>query len=131
MKLKMILLIATVVLTNACTSISKSTIETIAGLPTVQFGEAVPANGEYVLHFPAGSPIDTPVTFGGNLFTEDDTEQLRVTPKQDIYVYRDWLSFDKKTWFNQKEQLKMDLQLELPGYDHPEAGYLILRLNKK
>ncbi len=130
MKLKIILLITTVVLTNACTSMSMPTANTIAGLPTVKFGNAAPLNGEYVLYFPAGSPIDTQVTFGGNLFIKDDTKKLSVIPKQDIYVYKDWLSFDKKSWFNDKEKLKLNLKLALPGYEHPQSGHLILRLDK-
>lgn len=131
MKLKTIVLSSVILLSGGCASLDRPAEDEFASLSVIQFGNTVPADGKYILHFPQGVPIDTPVTFGGNLFKADDMKVLSVTPKQDIYVYKDWVSYDRKNWRNADETMQADLQVKLPGYEHPKTGYLNLRLDKK
>ncbi len=131
MKLKTLLFSSVLLLTGGCASIERPTADEFTRLPLIPFGNSVPADGEYILHFPHGIAIDTPVTFGGNLFIADDMKTLSVTPRQDIYVYKEWVSYDRKNWQLADDAMKADLQLKLPGYDHPQTGYLKLRLDSR
>ncbi|MEN8167637.1 MAG: hypothetical protein ABFR65_09210 [Pseudomonadota bacterium] len=131
MKLKTMVLSSVILFSGGCASLDRPAENEFASLPVIQFGNSVPTDGKYILHFPHGVPIDTPVTFGGNLFTADDAKVLTVTPKDDIYVYQEWVSYDRKNWHQADKTMKADLQLKLPGYYHPKAGYLDLRLDRK
>lgn len=131
MKLIIFILSTVILFSGGCASLDQPAEDEFASLPVVQFGDSVPVDGKYILHFPQGVPIDTPVTFGGNLFTGDDMKMLTVTPNEDIYVYKDWVSYDRKNWQDADKTMSTDLQLKLPGYDHPRTGYLNLRLDRK
>ncbi|MEN8177394.1 MAG: hypothetical protein ABFS39_02110 [Pseudomonadota bacterium] len=131
MKLKTVLLSSVILLASGCASIQQPSDAEFAALPVIQFGNTVPADGKYILHFPQDVAIDTPVTFGGNLFIADDVQTLTVTPKQDIYAYKEWVSYDRKHWRYADDAMQANLQLKLPGYDHPKTGYLTLRLERK
>ena len=129
MHVKQLTLIGLTLIFTSCASLDRPG-ETLGTLPTVKFGDKTPADGQYILHFPSGVPIDTPVSFGGNLFTAEDREILTVIPRQDLYVHKQWISHDRKTWHKAGEVLKTDLQVVLPGYHHPSTGYLNLRLDR-
>jgi len=116
---------------NGCATMGKPSQEEITSLPIIDYGAAVPENGNYVLRFPAGKPIPTPVSFTGNLFTAPDKKELSVAPATDIYTYKDWISFDGKEWHNAEEHLDLKVELELPGYYRPKPGYLKLNLDRK
>ncbi len=131
MKLTTILLSSVILLSGGCASLDQPADNELASLPLIKFGNSVPENGQYILHFPQDVPIGTPVTFGGNLFIADDVKTLTVTPKQDIYVYKDWVSYDRINWQSAEQVMQADLQLQLPGYDHPKTGYLNLQLDRK
>jgi hypothetical protein len=131
MKLIIFALSSVILFSGGCASLDRPAEDEFASLPVVQFGDSVPVDGKYILHFPPGVPIDTPVTFGGNLFTGDDMKVLTVTPIEDIYVYKEWVSYDRENWQDADKTMSTDLQLKLPGYNHPRAGYLNLRLDRK
>ncbi len=103
----------------------------ISALPVTSYGQPVSADGDYVLHFPAGVPISTPVVIGGNLFDASDEKLLTVTPVMDIYSYKDWVSFDGRHWLDARKALDLKLDLVLPGYRHSEAGHFNLMLNRR
>jgi hypothetical protein len=98
-------------------------------LPVVPFGQPVPADGDYVLHFPAGVAIATPVTFKGDLFERSASELVTVKPARDIYLHKQWLSYDGQHWMEANSSIDLDIQVVLPGYDHPDPGYIRLEMN--
>ena len=131
MKLKTLICSSVMLFVGGCASIERPSSAEFATLPLIPFGNSVPVDGEYILHFPQGITIDTPVTFGGNLFMADDMKTLTVKPRHDIYVYKDWVSYDRKNWQQGDDVMQADLQLKLPGYDYPKTGHLNLRLDRK
>lgn len=98
-------------------------------LPVVPYGQPVPENGEYVLHFPAGVSIETPVIFQGDLFQQASREVLIVKPARDIYLHKQWLSYDGKHWEDARKAIDLKGDVVLPSYDHPEPGYVLLEFN--
>lgn len=129
MNLKLTSILCPLLLVTGC-----ATLNPISGrlddLPIIPFGGETPTDGEFILHFPQAVPIETSITFAGNLFIASDVQTMQVRPKQDIYLYREWVSFDLQRWRNASETLHADLKMQLPGYDHPGPGYLHLRLDK-
>lgn len=102
---------------------------TLARLPMVNFGDPAPQGDDYILHFPAGKPIPTSVAISGNLFTKPAHETLTVTLNRDIYVYKDWISYDNQHWQQGRKAMAVKADIRLPGPKHPEPGYIRLQLD--
>ncbi len=104
------------------------TYEQLAKLPVIRFGEPVP-EGDYILMFPAGRPIIFAVSVEGSLFTKGDSMELAVIPAREFFVFRDWASLDGMKWVPRGELIKSDVQLKVPGYNHPLPGVLKIRMD--
>ena len=100
-------------------------------LPVVDFGQSVPAAGDYILHFPAGKAIATDVAIGGNLFSQPARQVLKVKLKRDLYSYKKWVSFDKQHWLPSRDALAFKLDIKIPSYKFPHPGYIRLDLSEK
>jgi len=131
MKHDLLTLSALCLVLGGCASVSVPDSAELDKLPVVQYGDPVPADGNYVLHFPAGVAIDTPVTFKGNLFEQAATADVSVKPVKDIYVHKQWLSYDGQHWMDANKAIDLKVQVVLPGYSHPEPGYVTLEMNAK
>jgi hypothetical protein len=116
-------------LLGGCASVSGPDTAALGRLPVVAYGQPVPTDSDYILHFPAGVPIDTPVTFKGTLFERAVSETLTVKPATDIYVNKQWVSFDGEHWMQADKAIDTQVQVVLPGYAHPEPGYVLLEMN--
>lgn len=114
---------------GGCASMSGPDTAELNKLPVVQYGQPVPADGNYVLHFPAGVAIDTPVTFKGNMFEREATADVSVKPVKDIYVHKQWLSYDGEHWMDANKAIDLKVQVVVPGYHRPEPGYVTLEMN--
>lgn len=131
MKLARILIAAaTCVAVTACAGLSPSAAE-IAKTPEIRFGQPLPKDENYVLLFPAGTPLPVSFTVGGNLFEQEQQATLHVTLKHDVYAYRQFASLDGKSWQPARELIKTQLQLEIPQKDGSHAGMLRLDMNQK
>ena len=110
-------------LVSGCASLSAPTPEEIARLPVVTYGEKAPADGDFVLRYPAASHLPIEVSVHGNLLAQSDRAELKVRLKQDVYLYRDQLSFDGKTWSRDKERVGGHFSISLPGFknNRPDA----------
>jgi hypothetical protein len=131
MKKRYLSLAGLVFIMSGCASMGQPDQASLAKLPVVDFGETVPADGNYVLHFPAGVGIETPVIFQGDLFEQAAQEQVTVKLAQDIYVHKQWMSYDGEHWVDARSALDLQVKVVLPGYAHPEPGHVILEMNKK
>lgn len=130
--MKRIAMLAAMVLTiSGCASMPDLSPEDLARLPMVTFGEPVPKDKAYVLYFPAGKPISSTVSVSGNLFERDASQNITVALRKDIYAYKDWISFDRKTWLNGRKALETKLSIQLPGYAHPEPGFIRIEMDEK
>jgi len=116
---------------GGCASLQKPTTETLGAIPVVQFGEAVPAGGDFILHFPAGKPIPVVATIKGSAFSQEAESTLNVTLKQDIYAYKQWVSFDRKTWQRGDDALGFNVEIKIPSPEHPKPGLMRLQVDLK
>jgi hypothetical protein len=103
----------------------------LAGLPVVEFGQAVPRSGDFILHFPAGKDIPTDVAISGDIFQQPAQQVLTVKLKRDIYSYKQWMSYDKQHWLDGRDALGVKLDIKIPGYTYPKPGHIKLDLFEK
>ena len=124
------LLVASALLLAGCASMQPSA-EELSKLPVVQFGEPVPAGGDYVLFFPANKPIPTNVSIKGSIFAREAEQRMDVTLRKGIYVYKNWVSYDRVTWRNGQEAIKTDIRVVLPSHAHPEPGFMRVQMDEQ
>lgn len=128
-KSSLIIAIVCVALT-ACASFPPSSAE-IAKAPQIRFGQPLPTEGNYVLIFPAGTPLPVSLVVGGNLFEQEQQATLHVILKRDVYVFGRFASFDGKNWSRGYKLIKSDLKLEIPQKEGSNAGLLRLDMNQE
>lgn len=116
---------------GGCAGLQKPTTAALDAVPVVQFGQAVPANGDFILHFPAGKPIPVVATVKGSAFSRDAESTLNVTLKSDIYAYRQWVSFDRKTWRHSDDVLDFNVDIKIPSPLYPKPGLITLQVDLK
>ena len=114
---------------SGCATLQKPSQEMFTNLPIITFGESVPSDGKFILHFPAGKPIPTKVSIIGNLFEQTAEEVLYVTLRDEIYTHKDWISFDRNTWLKGKDVIDTKLEIKIPGYDYPNPGFIKLQMD--
>lgn len=102
-------------LLSACAGLGGASPEEIARLPIVVYGQPAPANTEFVLHYPAGADLPVIAKITGDLFAKTDETTLKVRLKQDIYRYRNQVSFDGKTWAAGTDKVGGNFWFTLPG----------------
>jgi hypothetical protein len=130
--MKRIYMLAVVLLAvSGCASVPDLSPEDLARLPVVAFGEPVPKDKAFILHFPAGQPISTAVTISGNLFEREARQNLTVALRKDIYTYKEWISFDRKIWVDGRKAIVLKVGIQSPGYDHPEPGFVRIEMDEK
>mgnify|MGYP001572869096 CR=1 FL=1 len=120
---------AALALTSGCASLGVPPADRIARLPVVTFPEP-PATSEFVLKLPAGQPIPTHVSITGSALASTARHTLDVTLPKDLYVYRDWVSDDGRTWRRSRSELSFRMALHLPSTEWPRAGELSLMIDR-
>src|SRR5262249_2259438 len=121
---------ACALLLGGCASVPPSA-EELNRLPVVQFGEPVPAGGDYILFFPADKPIPVDVAVRGSIFAREAEERLCVGRRKGIYSYKNWVSSDRVTWRKGQEAIKTDIRIVLPSHAHPEAGSMKVQMDEQ
>ena len=104
--------------------------ERLATLPVVKLGDTPPA-GDFVLRLPGGEPILARTDIVGTLFAQEGTGTVEVRLKHDLYLYKQWLSYDRVHWEPANRRVVASLKVTLPSTDHPEPGVITLRLDEK
>ncbi|MBB6133233.1 hypothetical protein HD842_001344 [Massilia aurea] len=79
----------------------------ISALPVVKMGTPPLGEGEFVLHIPANSPVPLKVTTRGSLLKGSQSVTGSLTFGRDIYIYKYWSSYDRKTWENSHKLLNV------------------------
>ena len=115
---------------TACAGLPPSAAE-IAKVPQIQFGQPLPEGDNYVLHFPAGTPLPVSTLVDGSLFEHDVQATLHVTLKRDVYVYRQFASFDGQNWQPARNLIETRLELQIPQKDGSQAGLLHVSMDQK
>lgn len=98
---------------SAC--MTPPTAEQMANVPVVTFGQAAPANKNFVLYYPAGVALPVEASVNGTLLAKPAGTTLQVSLKHDVFVYRQWVSYDGKIWFNGQDKIGSRFRVTLPG----------------
>lgn len=131
MKLTRILIAATICAAlTACAGLPPSPAE-IAKAPQVRFGQPLPKGDNYIMFFPAGTPLPVSTVVDGSLFKHSNQATLHVTLKRNIYVYRKFASFDGKNWQPAHDLIETRLELQVPQKDGSIAGLLHIKMDQK
>ncbi len=96
----------------------------LKGVPVVPFGEQVPSDQDFILHFRAGEPISTRVNIHGDVFAQEASTVMKVKLKRDIYAYKQWMSYDLQQWVAANSELGLEMIVKVPGPEHPQAGLI-------
>ncbi len=125
-------LAAASLLLSGCAGLSAPGQDALAQIPVVRFGEAAPAGRDFVRHYPAGSALPVVAGVSGSLLAQAETATLNVRLNRDVFVYRQWVSFDGKSWQPGNEAVDAKIELKLPGEtDGKAAGQLRAEFNLK
>ncbi|WP_448204039.1 hypothetical protein [Azospirillum sp. sgz302134] len=127
---KIALCLAAAASLSACAGIPPSADE-MAKLPVVRYGQPAPADKNFVLLYPAGAPLPVVASVKGDLLQRTDEKTLEVSTKRDIYTYREWVSFDGKTWERGDNATSSRFEILLPGGDGVSPGKLSASFDKK
>jgi hypothetical protein len=125
------LIVAALCLALAACGTIPPTEADLAKVPVITFGQPLPKGDNFVLHFPADTPLRVRTVVQGNLFTHTAISTATVVLKHDIYAYRQFASFDNKHWVLGRRLLDSRLTVAIPGKDGKDAGVLDLQLNEK
>jgi len=115
---------------SACAGMPPSAAE-IAKAPHLQFGQPLPTGDNFVLRFPAGTPLPVATVVDGSLFEHSGQATFHVTLKHDVYVYRHFTSFDGQNWQPGYKLIKTKLELQIPQKDGSNAGMLHVKMDQK
>jgi hypothetical protein len=121
---------------SACSGMQRVTArlpsdDAMAALPTIKLGQPKPAQGDYVVYLPASEPVAASATVQGSLFEKTESKALHVKLKQDLYLYKHWVSFDRRNWVPDTDAVGGNIRVALPSYDNPKAGEVLIELNAK
>src|SRR5512145_1333824 len=103
----------------------------LAKVPHIQFGQPLPQGNDYVLHFPAGTPLPVAAVVEGSLFERDDQATMHVTLKRDVYAYRQFVSFDGMNWQPFRNLIDIRMELQVPQKDGGNAGIVRVKIDQK
>lgn len=124
------MILATVVTLTACAGLPPASSE-IAKAPRIEFGQPLPEGKNYLLHYPAGTPLPVSARVDGSLFEQPDEATLHVVLKRDVYVFGKFASFDGKEWQPAFRLISTHLELQIPQKDGGKAGLLHIKMDQK
>jgi hypothetical protein len=127
---RLALLGLTVLSLSGCATMTQPAPEKLASLPVVEF-PAAPATDEYILKIPAGKPIPTRVVIEGSALTRGADQSLDVTLPRDLYLYRQWVSDDGKSWRAGQDEMEIRVTVLLPSHERPEPGEIRVKVDRK
>jgi hypothetical protein len=116
---------------GGCATVPVSWQEQLKSYPLIELGQTPPADGNYVVHLPAGKPVPIRIMLEGDIFTRDTVQDVHASPRRDIYFYKDWMSFDMKSWRRTRSSLKTDWDMGIPGYKNPKPGHIKIIVNER
>ena len=87
-----------VLILSGCASMTPPSTEKLAALPILEIGQSAPENHEYILHIAAGKPVPFKLEVAGDALMHPGTAETVVASRREIYLYKQWASFDGKTW---------------------------------
>lgn len=119
-----------------CSGMMPPKAKDMAQIPVIRFGDDAPTNKEFVLLYPAGMSLPVSASVSGTLLAQSDSTTLHVATKQDVYAYKQWVSFDGKTWQRSDKVIGGKFEITVPGtgsdgIDGKSPGKLSAEFNLK
>ncbi len=115
-----------------CSSMMPPRAKDMAQLPVVRFGDNALEGKEFILLYPAGMSLPVNASVSGTLLVQGDSTTLHVATKQDVYAYKQWVSFDGKTWQRSDKVIAGKYEIHVPGMpDGKTLGRLSAEFNLK
>ena len=126
------LLAATATLAGCAGLMPPPGADEMAKIPVVRYGEAPSAGGDYVLLYPAGAPLPVVASVSGSLLSKPGLARMEVATNRDVYLYKNWLSFDGKNWMSATRAVGGEFAITLPGETDSKApGTMSARFDLK
>jgi hypothetical protein len=105
---------------TACGAISPPAALMDGKMKVVEIGSGKPDTDNYVLHIPAGVQFPLRLFVHGSLLEKELDLTKKISIKRDIYLYRQWTSFDGKKWLKPEEtdnliEFRTDVNLDAEG----------------
>ena len=117
---------------SGCASLFIPSAESMARLPVVRFGEKAPDHQDFITYLPAQTPLPVDAAVQGTLFDQDAKAHMTVTLKKGVYIYKQWISFDDKTWMRGQEGISGTFVIGVPGVkDGSNPGEMKAEFNLK
>ena len=116
---------------GGCATTSVSWQERLGTYPLIRLGDPRPAGEEYVVHLPAGQKVPMKVRLKGSVFQKETEQEVYAVPARDIYLYKDFISFDRKRWTRTKATLDLGWDAGMPSWKNPVPGHLMIEVNEK
>jgi hypothetical protein len=98
-----------------CASTSTPDVSSINSLPVLEPGQETQNDEEYVLLLRSGVDVPVTITLSGSLLSKESTTHTSIQLKRDLYLYKQWSSFDGKTWEEKNFNLLIGTGLGLEG----------------
>ena len=115
-----------------CAGMAPPSPAEMAKVPVVRFGTPAPAGQDFALFYPAGTPLPVQTAVTGSLLEKNAQTMLTVALRRDVYAYKQWVSFDGKTWQRGAELIDSRHVLLLPGAkDGVNPGEMSAQFNVK
>ena len=112
-----------------CATMFPPSQEKMASLPVVEF-PATPPAGEFIFKLPKGKPIPGRVIIEGTALASGADQTLNATLPGDLYIYRNWVSEDGKSWKPANEVIDVRISISLPSDAHPKPGEIRVTVDK-
>ncbi|MGB4811784.1 MAG: hypothetical protein WBP13_04800 [Methylophilaceae bacterium] len=123
-------LLSAVLSLSACASLNAPSTQNMAKIPVVTFGETT--TSDHIMLYPAGANLPVIASVKGSIFEKTDEATLNVKLKKDLYTYKNWVSFDGKTWIEGNKVVGGNVSMVLPGEkDGQNSGTLSAEFNLK
>ncbi len=124
------LVIGSCILLGACTGLAPTQNE-LAALPLINYGDTLPQHNEFILRFPANTPLSVNSQVSGDIFSQTGRSSTQVQLKQAIYVYKNFASLDNQHWYPAHRLINSSINIGIPDKQSSQAGIITLEMNQK
>lgn|GEM_PF-1100779 len=105
---KLLMLLPTLVVVFGCATSSPPNARDFAVIPVIRAGSNAATGTEHIVRIAAGAPVPIQLRIEGDLLVADVVSTVMATFKRNIYLYKDWASFDGKDWKRTHELIEVD-----------------------
>lgn len=103
-------------LSTGCASLIPPSDSELARLPVIDYGKPAPADGRFVLRYPAGAELPVMVKIDGSLLAQGANTELVARVKQDVWVHGDLVSLDGSHWSRGPSVIGGRFLINPPGF---------------